>query len=228
MIGGSSGIGLDVAVLAREIGAEVAIASSDAARLNSALELLPDATAHKVDLRDEGGVSQFFETLGGFDHLAITAGDWGGAMFSATKDIDIAAARDGFEVRFWGVLAVVKHAIRRIAENGSIELTSGMLGHRPMKGAPMATALGGAVEHLTKGLAVDLAPVRVNAVCPGLILTEHTRQMMPEEMRKGAVAGQPLPRGGEPREAATAYVYFMLNPYATGQILAVDGGGLLV
>ncbi len=103
-----------------------------------------------------------------------------------------------------------------------------MLAHRPMKGAPIATAVGGAVEHLARGLAIDLAPVRVNAVCPGVILTDQVKQMMPEARLRSFVAPLPVPRAGSPAEAAKAYVYLMLNGYATGQILPVDGGGLMV
>ena len=125
-------------------------------------------------------------------------------------------------------MAAAKHGCRTIARDGSITLTSGMLAHRPMKGAPLATAIGGATEHLTRGLAVDLAPVRVNAVCPGIIRTEHTEQTMPKEQLQGAVAPLPLARTGSPADAAQAYVYAMLNQYVTGQILPVDGGGLLV
>jgi NAD(P)-dependent dehydrogenase (short-subunit alcohol dehydrogenase family) len=227
VIGGASGIGFAVAALSRELGAEVVIASSNAANVDAAVERLPGTMGSTMDLRDETSVSRFFENPGAFDHIAITAGDWGGTMFAATRDLDLAAARDGFEVRFWGALAVVKHASRTIAPNGSITLTSGMLAHRPRKGAPLAAAIGGAVEHLTRGLAIDLAPLRINAVCPGLILTDHVKQM-PEEMLRTYVAALPLPRGASPTEAATAYVYLMLNSYATGQILFVDGGGGLV
>ncbi len=131
-------------------------------------------------------------------------------------------------MRFWGVLAAVKHGCRTIAQDGSITLTSGMLTHRPMKGAPLVAAIGGAVEYLTRGLAMDLAPVRVNAVCPGLVLTEHVKQTMPEAMVQAMVAPLPTPRAASPEEAAKAYIYLMLNGYATGQILPVDGGGLLI
>jgi NAD(P)-dependent dehydrogenase (short-subunit alcohol dehydrogenase family) len=227
VIGGASGIGFAVAALARELGAEVVIASSTTAKVDAAVSRLPGATGGAVDLRDETSISRFFANLGAFDHLAITAGDWGGTMFAATRDIDLAAARDGLAIRFWGALAAVKHGSHTIAPNGSITLTSGMLAHRPRKGTPLATAIGGAVEHLARGLAVDLAPVRVNAVCPGIVLTEHVKQM-PEAMLQSIVAPLPVPRGASPTEAATAYVYLMLNSYATGQILPVDGGGLVV
>jgi len=92
-----------------------------------------------------------------------------------------------------------------------------MLAHRSRKGASLATAIGGAIEHLTRGLAIDLAPVRINAVCPGLILKEDVKHM-PEEVLRSQVVPLPMPRGGSPIEAATAYVYSMLNSYATGQI----------
>ena len=227
VIGGASGIGFAVAALARQIGAEVVIASSTPANVDAAVARLPGAAGSTVDLRDETSIARFFENLGAFDHLAITAGDWGGTMFAATRDLDLAAARDLLEVRFWGALAAVKHAGQTIAPNGSITLTSGMLAHRPRKGTALATAIGGAVEHLARGLAVDLAPVRVNAVCPGVVLTDHVKQM-PEEMLQMYVGPLPVPRGASPTEAATAYVYLMLNSYATGQILPVDGGGLVV
>lgn len=227
VIGGASGIGFAIAALAEEIGAEVVIASRDAAKIAAAAKRLPGATGRTIDLRDESSVSRFFENLGAFDHLAVTAGDWGGPRFAATKDLDLAAARDGFEIRFWGALAAVKYGSRTITPNGSITLTSGLMAHRPRKGAPLATAIGGAVEYLARGLAIDLAPVRINAVCPGMILTEVVKQA-PEETLRAWVAGLPLPRGAQPTEAATAYIYLMLNGYVTGQTLAVDGGGLLV
>ncbi|WP_428490566.1 SDR family oxidoreductase [Rhodopila sp.] len=227
VIGGASGIGFAVAALAREQGAELVIASSNAANVAAAAGRLGGATGGTVDLRDEASVSGFFRNLGAFDHLSITAGDWGGTAFRATRDLDLAAAREGFEVRFWGALAAVKHASRQIAPDGSMTLTSGMLTHRPTKAIPLATAIGGAVESLVRGLAVDLAPLRINAVCPGLILTDHVKQM-PQDRQRAYVAGLPLPRGASPAEAATAYVYLMLNSYVTGQILPVDGGGWLV
>jgi len=228
VIGGASGIGFAVAELARAQGAAVVIGSSAEANVSAAVERLPGATGRTVDLRDETSVARFFGALGAFDHLAITAGDWGGSMFFASsRDLDLEQARELLNVRFWGVLAAVKHGCKTIAQDGSITLTSGMLTHRPRKGAPMPTALGGTLEYLTRGLAMDLIPVRVNAVCPGIVLTDHVKQM-PEAMLQSIVAPLPVPRGASPAEAAKAYVYLMLNGYATGQILPVDGGSLLV
>lgn len=228
VIGGASGIGFAVAELARERGAEIVIGSSSEKNVSAAVERLPGATGRVVDVRNEASVASFFEVLGGFDHLVTTAGDWTSSWRTPVRDIDIDQSRDVLAVRFWGALTAVKYGCRTIAENGSITLTSGMLAHRPMKGAPLATALGGAVEHLTRGLAIDLAPIRVNAVCPGLVLTERVNTQMPEAYVAALVSTQPLPRGASPAEAAKAYVYLMLNDYATAQILPVDGGGLVV
>jgi len=227
VIGGGTGIGFAIAELASELGADLVIGSSNEANVASAAKRLKGATGHVVDLRDEASVAHFFEKVGAFDHLAITAGDWGGPMFVSTRELDLTQAKDLLTVRFWGVLAAAKHCSRTIAKDGSITFTSGMFAHRPRKGNPMATAIGGAIEHLARGLAIDLAPLRVNVVCPGFVLTDHLKEM-PEAMLQQAVSPLPVPRSATPAEAAKAYIYLMLNDYATGQVLPVDGGGLLV
>lgn len=228
IIGGASGIGFAVAELAHGLGARVVLGSSREDNVRAAVGRLTGAVGHRVDLKHETSVAAFFEAVGAFDHLAITAGDWNIAMRVATKDVDLATARALLEVRFWGALAAAKHATSRIAHDGSITLTSGLLVHRPQKAMAVAVAMGGAVEHLARGLAVDLAPVRVNAVCPGLIMTEHVATSYPAHLVEAMVGPLPIPRAGTPTEAAQAYVYAMQNRYLTGQVLAVDGGGLLM
>jgi NAD(P)-dependent dehydrogenase (short-subunit alcohol dehydrogenase family) len=134
-------------------------------------------------------------------------------------------------VRFWGALAAIKHAQGRITTRGSITLTNGVVAHRPRKGAALNTAMAGAIEHLTRALAVDLAPVRVNCVCPGFVLTEVWNSI-PEETRQEQLRRMtsrlPLPRAGEPSEVAEAYLYVMRGGYTTGQVLVVDGGTTLI
>ena len=106
--------------------------------------------------------------------------------------------------------------------DGSITLTDGLLSHRPRKGIPLTTAFGGAIEHLARGLAVDLAPIRVNAVCPGLVVHEKLDRT-PEFVRQ-YTERQLIPRGADPAEVAQAYLYLMRGTYTTGQVLIVDGG----
>ncbi len=228
LVGGTSGIGLGVATAAHAEGAQVVVASSQAAHVEAAVtQLGVGASGSVVDVGDEASVARMFDEIGAFDHLTYSAGDWGPGMGSTARDLDLATAKAGFGVRFWGALTVVKYACRSISPSGSITLTDGMLAHRPRKGALVATAMLGGIEHLVRALAVDLAPVRVNGVCPGLILTDRNSRMN-EDMLKAYTSRLPLPRAGEPAEVAEAYLYLMRGGYTTGQVLRVDGGGSAV
>jgi len=227
VIGGASGVGFAVAAAALEAGAEVIVGSSQTARIEAAAEKLGrGAKGQTVDVRDEASVAAFFDAAGPFDHLVFTAGDWGN-MVGPTRELDIEASKARMEVRFWGAARAAKHAIRQIAGEGSITLTGGMLAHRPRPGAPLTTASAHTTEGLAMGLARDLAPIRVNAVCLGLITSEVV-QTWGEAMVKGFTASLPLPRAGTVEEAAEAYLYLMRNTYVTGQVVRVDGGGSLV
>jgi NAD(P)-dependent dehydrogenase (short-subunit alcohol dehydrogenase family) len=213
-------------------GAEVVVASSQPANVEAAVGRLGNrASGHSVDVKDEANVAAFFETVGSFDHLVFTAGDWGGRGARTLAETDLARAADQAAVRYWGAIAAIKHAYGRMPPGGSITLTNGMVAHRPRKGAPLSTGMAGAIEHLVRGLAVDLAPIRVNAVCPGMIRTDVWNSI-PEAGREAAfqqaTARQPLPRIGEPAEVAEAYLYLMRGGYTTGQVLIVDGGTSVV
>jgi len=233
VIGGSSGIGFAVAQGALAEGARVVVGSSNAANVDAAVARLGrGASGAAIDVRDEASVAAFFERLGAFEHLVYTAGDWsptrgGGAI----AQLDLNGANSTFTVRFWGALAAIKHAQGRIALDGSITITDGAIAHRPRKGAALSTAMAGAIEHLTRALAVDLAPLRVNAVCPGYVSTEVWNSI-PEDRRAAQLTKMterlPLPRVGSPAEVAEAYLYLMRGGYSTGQVLIVDGGMTLI
>jgi NAD(P)-dependent dehydrogenase (short-subunit alcohol dehydrogenase family) len=228
VFGGTSGIGYAVAEGALAEGATVVVGSSQAGNVEGAVERLGDgASGSAVDVNDEAAIATFLDKVGGFDHLVFTAGDWGSARFvGPLRTMDFETAPGALGVRFWGALKAVRQAQDRIAEGGSITLTSGVLAHRPRPGAPLNTAFAGALEHLVRGLAAELAPVRVNGVCPGLIMTEPV-QAMPQERLKTFIDRQLLARAGQPAEAAQAYLYLMKGGFTTGQVLVVDGGLLL-
>ena len=227
VIGGASGVGFAVASAALAAGAEVVVGSSQEPRIQAAAEKLGrGATGRTVDVKDEGSVAAFFDAAGAFDHLVFTAGDWG-HMFGPTRELDIEASKARMEVRFWGAARAAKYAMRQIVKDGSITLTGGMLAHRPMPGAPLVTASAHTTEGLAMGLARDLAPVRVNAVWLGLIMSEQVLTMGEAAIGR-FTAKLPLPRGGTVEEAAEAYLYLMRATYVTGQIVRVDGGGSLV
>lgn len=229
VVGGGSGIGYAVAEAAQAEGADIMIASTDPARLAQAAERLGGAAWARLDLTDEAAVAAFFAGSGAFDHIVSTAGDWGKARRGPIADMDLADAQALFGVRFWGAVRLAKHGAAALPSGGSLTLTSGMSAFRPQKGSVMATAMAGSIAHLICGLAVELAPVRVNGVFPGGVATEIFRNL-PAEMRAAEEArfrSQAVPRIAEPAEVAQAYLYAMKCTYLTAQVLQVDGGSLV-
>jgi NAD(P)-dependent dehydrogenase (short-subunit alcohol dehydrogenase family) len=232
-LGGTSGIGLAVAQSVLTEGAHVVVASNQQDHVEAvAAELAwraPGSEAQLVDVADEGSIKQFFERTGPFDHLVYTAGD--NLPLGPLAAIDLSQARRRFEIRYWGAVAAVKYGMRLIRHDGSIVLTSGFSATRPRSGWTSQASIQSAVEGLSRALAVELAPIRVNCVSPGLArtprwdaLSEADRQALYEREERRL----PVARIGEAHELAAAYIYFMKNTYATGNVLSVDGGGALV
>jgi NAD(P)-dependent dehydrogenase (short-subunit alcohol dehydrogenase family) len=230
VLGGSSGIGYAVAEYALAEGARVVIGSSHAGRVDAAVAALgTKAEGHALDLTDEAAIEAFFNGVGSFDHLVFTAGD--SLKLGEIGATDLSLARRAFDIRYWGALAAVKYGAPRIVQGGSIVLTTGVAALRPRSGWAFGASVCGAMEALTRALAVELAPLRVNAVSPGLIAT-NLWQNMSEEDRRAMYeqAGKHLPVGrvGEARDVAAAYLFLMESAFATGQTVVVDGGAVLV
>jgi NAD(P)-dependent dehydrogenase (short-subunit alcohol dehydrogenase family) len=234
VLGGTSGIGLAVAQAAIEEGASVTVAShrSDAverARSELTKGSAPPVAAHVVDVTSEDAIRAFLEGVGSFDHLAYTAGD--DLPLGPLLATDLPKARGRFEIRYWGAVAAVKHGAPLIREGGSIVLTSGFSATRPRPGWTSQASIQSAIEGLTRALAVELGPIRVNAVSPGVSRTPRWNAWTEEDRKafyEGEVRRLPVRRVGEAADIAAAFLYFMTNPYATGNVLNVDGGGALV
>ena len=229
IIGGSSGMGLATARAAAAAGAIVTIASSSKERLDAALAELPGTCdAEVVDTRHEASVAGLFDRIGSLDHLVYTAGD----AFTPRPlaDVSLSEARQGFEVRLWGEITAVKYAAPRLRPGGSVSLTTGTVSARPAPGAALAAAGAAAGEGLTRGLAVEMAPIRVNAVRAGAFRTPLWDRL-PEPQREAmfaSLAGRTLTKTvGDPGQIAAAHLYLMENDYVTGTVLTVDGGLLL-
>jgi len=230
LIGGTSGFGFATAKAAAREGASIIVASSSKAKVDKAVAQLPPGTrGYPLDITREASVEEFFSTIGEFDHLAVTAGE--SLNLGEFATISLEQAKQFFEVRFWGSLAVAKHASKQIKPTGSIILTNGVIGLRPQKGWVAAAGICGAVEALTRALAIELAPVRVNLVCAGYVRTELWGNM-PEAERNELFekAGQMLPVGrvGEADDLAETYLYLMRERFSTGAMIVVDGGGVLI
>jgi NAD(P)-dependent dehydrogenase (short-subunit alcohol dehydrogenase family) len=229
IVGGSSGMGLATAHAAALEGAEVTIASSSQQRIDAALSGLPDSCSGTVlDVRDEAQIAAAFRRLGPLDHLVFTAGD--AFVPRPLSELSLNDAHAALEVRFWGAVTVIKYAAPNIRPGGSIALTTGTVGQRPVPGAALAAAGAGAAEGLVRGLAAELAPIRVNAVRAGAVRTplwdtvpETQRETVFTRLAQRTLLGTI----GEPEQIAAAHMYLMHNQYATGTVLTVDGGLLL-
>ncbi|KOP70228.1 short-chain dehydrogenase [Lysinibacillus sp. FJAT-14745] len=228
IIGGSSGIGLESAKQLVAQGAEVIIASRSEDKLRIAKEQLGvSATTFTLDTTQEQQVQSFFEKIGQFDHLVISAAETSGGSFLQT---DTAQARQLFENKFWGQYYAAKYGASKISPNGSITLFSGVVAYKSMVGSAMLGAVNAAVSNLGQTLALELAPIRVNIVSPGIIDTP-SRSKMPEEARNNfynAVENKlPVKRIGRAEDVAQSVLYLLQNSFVTGTVLHVEGGHIL-
>lgn len=230
VIGGSSGIGLRVAQLAAEQGAQLCILGRHAQRLAQAAELLGAPGAHvqtlQVDAHDHTALEQALAQLPPFDHLVSMVGDVCGGGFLSTP---MAELRRVLESKFFTNVRIAQLAAPRLRAGGSMVFTAGTGGRAQHACAPY---IGNqALQSMVQGLAAELAPhARVNAVCPTWTVTPFWRNVpadQVEQTRQHFAQRIPLGRTAEIDEIASAYVYLMGNGFITGQSLAVDGGIML-
>ncbi len=230
LMGGSSGIGFATAKAAVDEGAHVIIVSSSQNKIDKALTALPvGSEGYAIDLSKEENIKGFFNTIGKFDHLVFSAGE--NLTLNKVSETDIEQARNFFTLRLWAVFAAVKYGSSSINAGGSISLTSGTANARPGAGWAVASAICGAMEGFVRAMAVELAPIRVNCVVPGVIKTSlwdsmpvHDREELYQNMRNSLL----VKRVGEAEDVAEGFIYLMKQKHATGQSLLIDGGTLLV
>lgn len=227
ILGGSSGIGLATARAALAEGARVLITGRSRERLEQArLALETDVRTVALDVTDETGTRALFADLDRVDHLFITAGV---VAFDPKLAPDSPAMRSAIDTRFWGALYAAKYAATKMSSGGSITFMSGTTSIRPLPGASVATASCAAVEAFARSLAVDLAPIRVNTIQPGLVDTPFLDVL--GDKRDAIIAEYsrrlPVKRPGRPEEIADAVLFLMKNGFVTGITLTVDGGGIL-
>ncbi len=223
IVGGSSGIGLSTAKLAIAQGAEVKIGSRSADKLNSAkTDLGNSVDTFEIDVSRDESVASAFATIGKCDHVVCTAP---GATVGAVKELDIQAAQNGLNAKFWGCVRVAKYS--DIDSSGSLTFLSGQMARRPIKNLLAGAAANAAVDVLARGLAAELAPVRVNSVSPGFIDTAlHSRLPKEELERRIEEAKKTLPVGrvGHPDDIGMMIIHIMQNGFLTGAVVEVDGG----
>lgn len=230
VVGGTSGIGFGVAEAVQVFGASVVVASRSADKVSSAIERLgKDASGVQLDTGDAANIDRFFASQAPFDHIVISASK---TKVAAVTELSLEDAYQSMNSKFWGAYRVARAAMvaHKLAERGSLTLVSGFLSIRPKKGAAIQTAINAAVEGLTRGLAMEFAPARVNCVSPGLVKTEMYDGLggdSRQSMFDGAAERLPAGLVGIPDHIATQVMAFLANPFITGSTVYVDGGGAL-
>ncbi|KAG8713580.1 hypothetical protein FRC08_013085 [Ceratobasidium sp. 394] len=222
IIGGSSGIGRGVAAASLSNGASVVIASSSEAKVKAAVEALKQGiqkdgvtvTGQAFDMRDTPALTKFLSDNGPFDHLIFTAGDQA-SIATSFPDVEIDDKIKGqFDSRYWAPMLAAQfaHKNKLFNSGGSLIMTMGAAFYRPPPGWALVSGVVGAIESATRGLSVDLKPIRVNTINPGLVASEFW-DGLPEDARKAMyeARGQQLLVGhvGTPDELAEAYIFAM-------------------
>jgi NAD(P)-dependent dehydrogenase (short-subunit alcohol dehydrogenase family) len=229
VIGGSSGIGYEVARQAHAQGARLFLLGRDPARLTAAAESLTGEIKTAVlDAHDDTALEAFFSRLETVDHLVSMVGDSMSGGFLVTTPETM---RHVLHSKFWTNWLIGKHAASKVRDGGSITFTAGTGGRAQDISASYVANLG--LRALVEGLASELAPrVRVNAVAPTFMGTgTQFWKEVPggelEQMQAAFAQSVPLTRVGTVQEVASAYVHLMTNSFITGQTLSVDGGVML-
>jgi len=223
--GGTSGMGLAAVRAAAAMGAEVTAAGR---RPVAGREPVPGVRQAAADITDEESVRRLFGEVGELDHLLVTASPGRPGAFGGQ---DLAAARSFMDGKFFGSWMCARYAAPRLRARGSIMFVTGGAVVRPPVHGSMIAAAFAALEALTRALAVELGPLRVNAIRPGYTDSDMW-SFLPaaerDDLRRRVADAMPVRRMGTPEDIAQAAVFLMTNPQVTGAVLEVTGGETLV
>lgn len=243
IFGGTSGIGYAVAEACVEHGCTVVLSGSNAPRLGEAVLRLktsyPDLKSsqviiHACDLSDKDGLESNVQKLlsvvtrdatDKLNHVVFTAGD--ARSLGPLAEVTVEQFERNQVVRNVAPIIIAKYLPQYLdkSPDSSYTLTGGFIFSKPPPGFGLHAATG--IEGLARGLAVDMAPVRVNLVSPGVIRTEALRNV-PEQALEGLAQATVTKRLGRPEDIAEAYLYLMKDGFITGSVVHSNGGRLLV
>ncbi|MGE0094954.1 MAG: SDR family oxidoreductase [Alphaproteobacteria bacterium] len=231
IVGGTSGIGLATAHLAIAQGAKVVVASRSAERLKAAkAELGPNAEALRLDATKAKNAAAFFKKVGKFHHLTVLVPAAGDPRvqrkIGPLARMDLSTAHQVMENKFWTSMICAQAALPYLARTGSITFCSGVSPRKALPGYWASTAAIAALEGVFRALAVEIAPIRVNCVGPGIIATPVLNAFAPQRLKawNKLIKRQPVGRMGTADEVAQAMVYCMTNGFTTGALIEIDGG----
>lgn len=225
LVGGTSGMGFALARKSAALGAHVHIVGRSAARLLEAKAAIDgNVTIHVADLREESDVINLARVVSRIDHLVTTAADNSFKPFADLTNDDISGM---LATKLWGAVYLIRHFRERISAGGSITLFGGAAAFKASPGASIVAALNASMDGLARTLALELAPIRVNTLSPGVVDTPIW-DFLPSTHRDTTLQaiGDALPVGrvGHADELAEAALFLMTNGFTTGTVLQVDGG----
>ena len=228
IVGAGSNTGRQLALSASAAGADVVLAGPDRGKLDwTAGEMTGPVEVQQVDLADEGSIVELSAAVGSFDHLVSTASM---PVRGPVTELDMADVQRAVAAKVIGPLMLAKHLVTQVNEGGSFTFFSGIVAWRPVAGLSVMAATNGALAFLTRALALDLAPVRVNAISPGIVdsgawdaLGADKAAFLCETAERN-----PARRVGTSEDLIQAVLYATSNRFVTGTVLHVDGGGRLV
>jgi len=229
LLGGSAGIGLETARLARAEGAEVILVGRNRERLERAAKEVDAQSTAAFDATDFDALERFFEGLPGpVDHVLVTAG---GPSYAPLAEMDFAEARRTVEEHLWLPLQLARIALREVRPGGSLIFMSGTGGRRPTVGLTVGGTLTAGSPALTANLALEIAPIRVNLIAAGFVDTPLSASLLGnrlEARREELRETLPIRRVVGPEDVAALAVHLMTNTALTGATYDIDGGQQLV
>jgi len=229
VIGGSAGIGLETARLARAAGADVILTGRDPDRLERAASDIGALSTAAFDATDADRLSGFFEELAGpVDHVMVTAG---APHYGPPLEMEPDEARDGLTGHLLLALEVARAAPGKVRPPGSLVFMSGTGARRPRLGIAIASTASVAHPTLIANLALELAPIRVNLIAPGFVDTPLSAALLGDDLdarREELRSTLPIGRVVGPEDVAALAVHLMTNTAITGATFDIDGGQQLV
>jgi NAD(P)-dependent dehydrogenase (short-subunit alcohol dehydrogenase family) len=225
VFGGSSGIGAATVRMLAARGAEVIAVARDAGRLAARCAGLRGVTPRALDARDGGALARFTAEVGPLDHLVLSMA--GGAALGPFAALSPDGLLGSLARKALPYVEVTRLLAPRLRAGGSVTWVTGLAAQRAVPGAATLAAVNGMLEGMLPTLAVELAPIRINAVSPGHTDTEAWSRMPAElgqRLAAEAAAGTPLGRVATPEDVADAVLAVAASPFLTGVVLPCDGG----
>jgi NAD(P)-dependent dehydrogenase (short-subunit alcohol dehydrogenase family) len=226
IMGGTSGMGLATAKAAATADAAVVITGRDQNKLDNALAKLPQsASGEVVDATAEKELRDFFRRSEAFDHLVLAvSGREGGGPF---ESLGVDMLKRAFDGKFWAQFMAAQMGLTKLRQNGSIVFITAASARTSIPGTAGLAAINGALEAMIPTLALELKPIRVNAVSPGVVKSPWW-DTLPSEQREAVFAqtAQILPVGriGTPEDIAEVIIMLLQNGFMTGTVIECDGG----